>query len=145
MRRLFHGRMITVDGHMRRMSENYELYAINANNDIAQSLRNINVETPVYGEKPQWTVVTTDILSGVEIPVQPSKTYTVKTTQAGYDIYITPLDEEGRFYTAGKSWTQNVSTFTGDVHCSYLLLAVKSHTSGARVRPGDCGLLITEE
>ena len=135
MRRLFHGRMITVDGHMRRMEPDYNQYAIVINTKRAYQLENKGLTSDDY--------MSTRITA--KIPTTVGSSFSVKPTETGYQVNAYYMDGEYTVIGSDIGWATSLSVTmpSGSIALGVILAVGSAHT--ADLKPGDCGLLITEE
>ena len=141
MRRLFHGRMITVDGHMRRMSENYNKFAIFPSDNIGYIFENKSWDgAPVTGGTINW-ISNTSRLTQL-IPISTGK-FTV-ICDSRYETYVAFFDAAGKYTGYDLQWTAD-KTFTMS-NPGYLYLSIRNKANpSTRLYVGDCGVIITEE
>ena len=135
MRRLFHGRMITVGGHMRRMEVDYNFYSINTSTMQAFAITNKNPNTSTITSQLMYAVSTQNL----------GKKITINLTKTNYQFEAWAGDAA----TAEKivSWTSTPTTITIDTDAKMRIVYVigKGTAHTASIKPGECGIIITEE
>ena len=135
MRRLFHGRMITVDGHMRRMEPDYNQYAIVVNSKQGYQLENKGLTADDY--------MSTRLTA--KIPTTVGSSLTVKPIKSGYEVNAYYMDGEYTVIGNDIGWTTSLSATMpeGSIALGVIIAVGSAHT--ANLEPGDCGIIITEE
>ena len=139
MRRLFHGRMVSVDGHCRRMEANYDKYVIAVNSNIAYSLLNQGRTQNQVGTHLEW-VTNTKRLSTL-IPIIPGHSYTLYFTKSGYELVLGFYDED-LILKSNTEW-QNEAAFVPED--SYLFILVRKVTTTADIAVGEVGLILEDD
>ena len=140
MRRLFHGRMITVDGHMRRMYPDHR-YAIVTNDNSAYKLVQGQRGYPA-GSKPTFypDVATRNTII---IPCKPKTTYKFALSKPGYDLFTAILNSEDVVVEAiGWGYT-TVTTPSAAAYFGFDIGTAGAHTGDVLL--GSVDILITEE
>ena len=140
MRRLFHGRMITVDGHMRRMDENYNKFVILNDSKVGYQLEQKRIQN---SQGTKIVIEDSDIRNTKVIPCKPNTTYSFHLMKSGYELYVTDLTSELIVISNGAWGTTSFTTSATAAYISINLAVGSEHTADITV--GDCGVLITEE
>ena len=144
MRRLFHGRMITVDGHMRRMDENYNKYVILTDSGQGFALENkVRENNPVVGKKIEWSPNNTRLT--IFVPIKANYTYVCKPTSDAYLIYIGLYDTNERFVRNQDTGWQPSINFTPEIDGYFYFTIRNASNPDALMFPGEVGGIVTKE
>lgn len=91
MRRMFQGRMISVNGCGKRMQANWNEFAINKDNDHGYSLLQVQIQMP---ENEEIVIADSDIRNGVVFKCNPNTTYNIKCSKTGYECIASGVDND---------------------------------------------------
>lgn len=140
MRRMFQGRMISIDGHLKRMQANWNEYVINKDNDRGYKLWQKQFGLSVGNV---ISVADSDIRNAVYFECEPNTNYIISCTKPGYECLAATLDSD-KVNLGASNWSNSVEINTEE-NAKYLaiVIAVGSAHSG-NIFVGDCGIVITK-
>lgn len=142
MRRLFQGRMISVDGHLKRMQPNWNCYFIDKSTDRGSLLINRSRIQSETGTPLEWS--DNPRRFSLVYPVKAGHSYRVRATKTGYDAYVGgEYDENLKVAGNLESQWANVIEFTADI-TGYVYLSCADVNHDEDIYLGECGLVFEE-
>jgi len=144
MRRMFQGRMISIDGCMKRMQPNWNCYFIDKDNDRGSLLINQGRTMSSVGEPLIWAENSKRL--SLIYPVKAGHKYRWYATKPGYDTYF------GSYYnqdlkivqpiSGGQTWASKIEHTAEIDGYVYISLAKTNHDLDITV--GECGIVFEE-
>lgn len=141
MRRMFQGRMISVDGCGKRMQANWNEFAINKDNDRGVRLLQKQATMP-EGEQP--VILDSDTRNIASFTVKPGATYKITTLKPGFDIFVGEISADN-IVLVRNSWLPNQQTITINADTAFIIISMSiTGNHEAPITVGDCGITIEE-
>lgn len=140
MRRMFRGRMISVDGCARRMQPNWNCYVINKDNDRGVKLLQIQIN---HSEGSVPTINPSNTRNACYIKIEPSTTYRISCTKPGYQVFVGEEDS-GYICLVKNAWQNDYQVITTTADTAYLSICLAWGDKEQAITVGDCGVVISK-
>lgn len=142
MRRMFQGRMISVNSCGKRMQANWNCYLISKDNDRGYTLANIRRTAQQEGSELSFLNDPNRATLNFAYPVKANHTYLIKPTKPGYECFYGGIYVDNALAVVSSTWGSEIEVIPAINGGIYISLANVNHDLPLTI--GECGITIEE-